>query len=131
MRIRYGKATAVQPLRSQSHGKKFFCLRCFISENGFAAIRTKAKYSHATLNDVVMAAYAHVIARRQSIEQVIISCPTDFRRFHPMSVTFIDQLSRCFLLKKWKTEGVLKSPFFEDTAVSGRHRHVLFYPGPL
>ena len=28
--------------------------------------------------------------------------------------------SRRFLLKKWKTEGVLKSPIFKDTAVSWR-----------
>ena len=39
--------------------------------------------------------------------------------------------SRRFLLKKRKTEGVLKSPIFKDTAVSGRYRHVLFYPGSL
>ena len=39
--------------------------------------------------------------------------------------------SRRFLLKKWKTEGVLKLPIFKDTAVSGRYRHVLFYSVPL
>jgi len=39
--------------------------------------------------------------------------------------------NRRFLLKKWKTEGVLKSPIFRDTAVSWRYRHVLFYPGSL
>ena len=39
--------------------------------------------------------------------------------------------NRRFLLKKWETEGVLKSPIFRDTAVSWRYRHVLFYPDPL
>lgn len=87
MRIRYGKAPATQPLRSQSQCKNFFCLCSSISENDFTAIRTKAKYSHATLNDVFMAAYARVIARRQSVRQVAISCPADLRRFHPMSDT--------------------------------------------
>jgi hypothetical protein len=31
-----------------------------------------------------------------------------------------------FFLKNKITGGVLKSPFFEDTAVSRRYRHVLF-----
>ena len=32
-----------------------------------------------------------------------------------------------FFFKSENTEGVLKSPFFKDMAVSRRDRHVLFY----
>ena len=45
---------------------------------------------------------------------------------HTMSVT-----KSIFFLKKENTGGVLKSPFFKDTAVSGRYRRVLFpFPSP-
>ena len=39
--------------------------------------------------------------------------------------------SRRFLLKKRKTEGVLKSPIFKDTAVSGRYCYVIFSIIPI
>lgn len=84
MQSRHGKACAVQPLRSQSQGNGFFCLCATVSGEDWAALRVKAKSSYATLNDVFMSAYARVIARRQSIACVTLSCPADLRRFHPM-----------------------------------------------
>lgn len=83
MQARYAKPPKIQPLRSPNQGKEFLCLCCSIPEDDFTTIRTKAKCSHVTLNDVFMAAYVRVIAYRQGIDQVTISCPADLRRFHP------------------------------------------------
>ena len=46
-------------------------------------IRQKAERSGATINDVLMTAYARVIARLQNTSAVVLPCPADLRRFHP------------------------------------------------
>ena len=43
---------------------------------------------------------------------------------------FCEIKAAVFFLKNKNTEGVLKSPFFKDTAVSGRYRCVLFHLPP-
>ena len=54
-----------------------------------------------------------------------------FTRKEAAALGFFPCATASFLLKNKNTEGVLKSPFFEDMAVSWRYRRVLIcYSSP-
>lgn len=79
---RHNRHVSVPPLRPAGSGSQLFCLTSQIPPGSMALIRQSAKQSGGTLNDVFMAAYARVIARRQDLHAVVLPCPADLRKFH-------------------------------------------------
>ncbi len=75
----------VPPLRADSNGKLYFCLRSRIGPKDFSVLYSKSKKQNVTLNDIFITAYARVISRLHKIHTIVIPCPADLRGFSSMS----------------------------------------------
>lgn len=78
---RYGKKARTKPLRPNRTGTRYYLIKRAISQENFKKLSRKARYCHATLNDVFMTAYARVIAGIQNTGKITIACPANLRRF--------------------------------------------------
>ena len=82
-----------------------------ISSDRFTALKRYARAQGATINDVLLTAYARVLARETGISAVSLPCPADLRKYLPAS----DSLSICNLTTNYvvNVEIAADAPFLE------------------
>ena len=62
--------------------RPFFAAR-EIKKEDFAAIKKYAKRKNATVNDVFLTAYARLLAKELNLDEVVVPCPADMRKYLP------------------------------------------------
>lgn len=63
-------------------GNPFFVMRR-MDPSDFCRLKERAKRKGATINDMILTAYARALSRETGAEQIVIPCPVDLRRFIP------------------------------------------------
>ncbi len=79
---KYTDKRNMPPILPVEQGQTLFhSLKVTLSEKQLKMVQKKAKNLHMTLNDLFMASYAYALKSFTTLDEIILSCPVDLRKF--------------------------------------------------